>query len=189
MKKFVSLALVFVLIVAVFGGCSGNLSKSRKAELKSELEYYTEKALSNIDDLLYTSVVYGELWIEDTFTEDEVNFNPIVNDGSHLGYLTTSGNLLILFTKEDDRADFMIEPYLDDLTSLEWCSYDDIKKVNEYSKYVGASIGGAPHYGILTIYGFDSSPELRYWYNIGVEYTAHLDFVYSTGEFTLVDRD
>lgn len=189
MKKFISLALVFILITAVFAGCSGDLSKSQKAELKNELEYYNKKALANIDNLLFTSVIYGEIWIKETFTEDEVNFDPIVDDGFHLGYLSTSGNVLILFSKEDDRADFMIEPYFDDLSSVEWLSYDEIKEIKDFSKYVGSSIDGAPHYGVMTIYGFDDSPELRFWYNIGTEYTAYLDYVYGTSEFTLVNRD
>lgn len=189
MKKFISIALILLLITAVLAGCSGNLSKSQKAELKDELEYYNGKALANIDDLLYTSVLNGELWIQETFTKDELNYVPVVNDGTHLGYVTHSGNVLILFNNEDSRADLIIEPFAEDLSSLEWCSNDDIKEVESYSKYVGASIDGAPHYGVMTIYGFDNSPELRFWYNIGTDYTAHLDFVYDTGEFTLVDRD
>ena len=189
MKKILPLSLILILIITLFCGCSGDLSKSKKAELKSELEYYNEKALANIDDLIDTSIIYGEKWIQETFTEDELSYDPIVDDGTHLGYLTPSGNVLILFTKENGRADFMIEPYFDDLESLEWCSYDEIKEVKEFSKYVGASIGGAPHYGIMTIYGFDDSPELRFWFNTGVEYTAYLDFVYSTSEFVLVNRD
>lgn len=189
MKRIIPISLTLILILSLFAGCSGNLSKSQKAELKSELEYYNEKALANIDDLMYSSVMYGEKWIQDTFTEEELNYTPIVNDGTHLGYLTPSRNILILFTKEDGRADFMIEPYLDDLSSVEWCSDDDLKDVKNYSKYVGASIDGAPHYGIMAIYGFDDSPELRFWYNIGVENTAHIDFVYGTSEFTLVNRD
>lgn len=189
MKKLISIALVLLLITAVFAGCSGDLSKSKKADLKSELEYYNEKALANIDDLMFTSFIYGEEWIHNTFTEEELGYNPIINDGIHLGYLSPSGNVLLLFTNESGRDDFIIEPYLDDLSSVEWCSYDDIKEIKEYTKYVGSSINGAPHYGIMTIYGFDDSPELRFWYNIGVEDTAHLDFVYGTSEFTLVNRD
>lgn len=189
MKKFISIVLVLILILSVFAGCSGSLSKAKKAELKNDFEYFNEKALDNIDDLLYTSFDHAEEWIQNTFSEDELNFNPIVNDGVNLGYVTTSRNLLLLFTCEDGRSDFIIEPYVDDLTSLEWCSENDIKEVNTYSNYISASIDGAPHYGIMTIYGFDTSPELRLWYNIGVENTAYLDFVYITSEFTLVKRD
>ena len=189
MKKIIPISLVFILIIALLSGCSGNLSKSKKEALRSELEYYNEKALANIDSLMYTSVLYGEMWIEETFTEEELSYDPIVNDGSHLGYVTPSGNVLILFTKENGRADFIIEPFLNDSPEVEWCSRDDLKEVKEYSKHFGASIDGAPHYGTMTIYGFDESPELRFWYNIGVENSAYLDFVYGTNEFTLVDRD
>ena len=169
MKKFISIALVFLLITSIFAGCSGNLSNSKREQLKSELAYYNEKALDNIDALLETSIIYAELWIQDTFNEDDLDFEPVVDDGTNLGYLSASGNVLILFSKEDDRSDFMIRPYVDDLSSIDWCSSADIKEVKEYSKYVGASIDGAPHYGVMVIYGFDDSPELRFWYNIGKE--------------------
>ena len=189
MKKLISLSVVLLLVIAVFAGCSGNLSNSQKNELKDELEYYNTKALDNIDELIDTSILYAEKWIKDTFTEEELIYEPVVNDGTNLGYLTPSRNVLILFTKEDGRADFIIQPYLEDLSSVEWCSNDDIKEVKDYSKYIGASIDGAPHYGVMTIYGFDESAELRFWYNVGTENSAYLDFVYGTSEFTLVDRD
>ena len=188
MKKVISIALVLLLISAVFGGCSGHVSKSKAKAIRSELEYYNEKALDNIDELMYTSLIYGEKWIKDTFSEDVLSYEPVVNDGTNLGYVTPSGNVIILFTKEEGRSDFIIRPYMEDL-SFDWCSSDDIKEVKAYSKYIGASIDGAPHYGVLTIYGFNSSPELRFWYNMGKENSAYLDFVYGTAEFTLVDRD
>lgn len=189
MKKIISVALILILVLTVFAGCSGHLSKSRQKEIKEELEFYNKKALDNIDELLFTSIMNGEKWIQDTFTEDELNYYPVVNDGSHLGYVSPSGNVLLLFSKEDNYSDFVIEPYLDDLSSVQWCSPDDIKEVKNLSKYVGSSIGGAPHYGIMAIYGFDESPELRFWYNTGVENVAYLDYVYSSNEFILVERE
>ena len=190
MKKFVSITLVLFLIAAVFGGCSGHVSKSKTKAIRNELEYYNEKALANIDDLMYTSLIYGEKWIQDTFTEDELSYDPIVNDGTNLGYVTPSENVIILFTKEDGRSDFVIRPYTEYATlTFDWCSSDDIKEVKSYSKHIGASIDGAPHYGVLSIYGFDKSPELRFWYTMGKENSAYLDFVYSSHDFTLVERD
>lgn len=189
MKKIISVALVLILVLSLFAGCSGQLSKSRKAEIKNDLEFYNKKALDNIDELLFTSIMNGEKWIQDTFTEDELNYYPVVNDGSHLGYVSPSGNVLLLFSVEDDRSDFIIEPYLDDLSSVQWCSEDDIKEAKNQSKYLGSSIGGAPKYGAMVIYGFDESPELRFWYNTGAENAAYLDYVYSKNEFILVERE
>ena len=189
MKRIIPILLLLIMVVSLFSACSGNTSHSKSGELKDELEFYNEKALANIDDLMGTSLIYGEKWIQETFTEEELSYDPIVNDGNHLGYLTPSGKVLILFTREDGRTDFMIEPYLEDMSSVEWCSSNDLEEVEAYSKYPCSSIDGAPHYGVLTIYGFDDYPELRFWYNIGTENTAYLDFIYNGNEFILVDRD
>lgn len=189
MKKIISVSLVLILVLTFFAGCSGQLSKSKQNQIKSELEFYNKKALQNIDALMFTSILNGEKWIQETFTEDEIGYVPVVNDGTHLGYVSTSGNILLLFSKEGSNSDLIIEPYFDDISSIQWCSEDDIKEVKNQSKYLGSSIGGAPLYGIMAIYGFDEFPELRFWYNTGAENVAYLDYVYSNNEFILVERE
>lgn len=188
MKKVISVILVCVLVLLAFSGCSGGLSSKDRDSVKEDLTYMNKKALGNIDSLLLKSSVNVEEWLKSTFSEEEVNYDAYIDEGVNRGYISKSGNVLILFTIEDGMSNMYIEPVLDG-PNVQWCTKDDIKEINEMSKYEGASIDGAPKYGVLALYSYDENPQIRFWYNRGVENAAHLDYVYQYSDFILTDRE
>lgn len=186
MKRIIGVFLALALIISAFGGCA--LSSKNKAAVKEELEHFNEKAIDNIDELLFKSIADTEEWLKSTFTQEEVSYKPYLDEGLNKGYISTSGNILILFTVEDGMTNMYIQPVLEG-SKAEWCDEDDIAKVKEMSKYNGASVDGAPKYGVLALYSFDEEPQIRFWYNREGDNSAYLDYVYQNSDFVLTERE
>lgn len=196
MKKTISLILCLIFAVASFSACARSITASR---IKSSLEYYNQKAISNIDSLIGRIPTNVEDWVYETFLQDEIKEAEIHNEGAGPSYLSRDETVKIFFIIDDENRSLFIEPN-DDKYELKkigkpFVSKNYKQKVKDYCFNPDADYRNAPAICELSLYNFDkadNSTHLVYWYLFNDSDTwgfegdtglfAQASFTYNNGE-------
>lgn len=196
MKKFIAFVFSLLTVIALFSSCKNGVVNNNA--IVKDVQYFNQKAINNLDELIGLPADEAEKWIDDTFGDDEL----FKQEGQSLVYFNNDKTVKLWLIMDDAGNRFFIAPnYEEDLNgkSRSLVDEDYLNTVNDYCSNKNADYKNPPTMCSLSVFNFDkadNTTELQYDYLFtedGGWSTMYGDegpynsirFVYQNGSFEL----